>query len=213
MNDISHLREEYARMGLTRHQLNNDPVQQFELWFQQALDAKIPEPNAMSLATVDGNGSPSIRTVLLKGYDHSEFVFYTNYESNKAHEIAANPQVALCFFWMDLERQVRIWGRAEKVSQSQSEAYFLSRPRGSQLGAWASPQSQAIADRTALENRLEDLTQKYSDEDIPLPEHWGGYAVVPSAFEFWQGRPNRLHDRFYYKATEDGQWDVQRLAP
>ena len=213
MKDISHLREEYARMGLNRHELHADPLRQFELWFQQALDAEIAEPNAMNLATATADGSPSIRTVLLKGYDHEGFVFYTNYTSTKAAEINANPQVALSFFWLQLERQVRIWGRAEKVPQSQSEAYFLSRPRGSQLGAWASPQSQRIEGRELLENRLQEITQKYAGADVPLPDHWGGYRIIPSAYEFWQGRPNRLHDRFYYQMTDDAQWDIQRLAP
>jgi len=213
MKDISQLREEYTRMGLTRHQLHAQPLKQFELWFQQALDAEIPEPNAMNLATVAADGSPSIRTVLLKGYDADGFVFYTNYESSKAAEISANPQVALSFFWLPLERQVRIWGHAEKVPEAQSEAYFLSRPRGSQLGAWASPQSQRIAGREWLETRLQEITQKYADGDVPLPKHWGGYRITPRAYEFWQGRPNRLHDRFYYQVTDNDQWDIQRLAP
>ncbi|WP_395376676.1 pyridoxamine 5'-phosphate oxidase [Marinicella sp. W31] len=213
MKDISHLREEYARMGLNRHELHNDPLKQFDLWFQQAVDAEIAEPNVMNLATATADGSPSIRTVLLKGYDHDGFVFYTNYASSKAAEISANPQVALSFFWIQLERQIRVWGRAEKVPQAQSEAYFLSRPRGSQLGAWASPQSQSVAGRELLETRLEEMTQKYAGGEVPLPDHWGGYRIIPSAYEFWQGRPNRLHDRFHYQLTDDGQWDIQRLAP
>ena len=212
--DISDLRKEYTQAGLTREQLKPDPVQQFEHWFQQACNADLPEPSAMCLATASADGAPSQRMVLLKYFDHQGFVFFTNYESQKARQIAENSQVSLLFFWTALERQVRILGTAAKISTAESLNYFISRPRGSQIGAWCSPQSSVISSRTILEMKFEEIKQKFENKEIPLPSAWGGYRVVPHQFEFWQGRPNRLHDRFSYSAIPaESTWDIQRLAP
>lgn len=216
--DISDLRTEYTKDGLIREQLNPDPVQQFETWFQQACNADIPEPSAMSLATASANAAPSQRIVLLKYFDQNGFVFFTNYESNKAHQIEENNQVALLFFWAGLERQVRISGTAAKISTAESFKYFISRPRGSQIGAWSSPQSTIISSRQILEMKFDEIKRKFENKEIPLPSAWGGYRVVPHHFEFWQGRPNRLHDRFSYSILEsnlegESHWEIQRLAP
>lgn len=209
---IADLRREYTQGGLNREDLAPEPIDQFRHWFQQAERAELIEPNAMSLATVDTAGQPSLRTVLLKAYDARGLVFFTNYQSTKARDIEANPQVALLFPWLALERQVSVRGRAEKISMAESLRYFMSRPFGSRLGAWVSRQSSVISSRQLLEAKLEEMKRKYADGQVPLPDFWGGFRVVPETFEFWQGRPNRLHDRFCY--TRKGEdWEINRLAP
>ena len=210
--DIGDLRREYTQAGLTRESLEANPLQQFDRWFTQAVQGQVLEPNAMQIATVDIKGKPTLRTVLLKSYDDKGFIFYTNYNSQKAQQIAANPQVALLIFWKELERQVEITGRAEKVSTLESLRYFTSRPRGSQLGAWVSVQSSIITSRNLLEMKLEEIKRKFNEGAIPLPDFWGGYRVIPETIEFWQGRSNRLHDRFEYRRIAQG-WDIVRLSP
>ncbi len=210
--DIGDYRREYTRGGLHRSDLADDPVTQFEKWFEQATRAQITDPNAMSLATVSADCKPSLRTVLLKTFDHKGFVFYTNYGSQKAREIEANPNVCLLFPWTELERQVEISGRAEKISTAESVKYFLTRPHGSQLGAWVSNQSEVITSRKILEMKLDEMKRRFKDGKVPLPDFWGGFRVVPEKVEFWQGRPNRLHDRFEYRRVGDG-WEIVRLAP
>lgn len=211
--DIAALRKNYALHALNEADVNPDPIQQFATWFQEALDAQITEPNAMTLATANASGRPVARTVLLKDFDNEGFVFYTNYESRKAADLKANPQACLLFTWLDLERQVCIEGTVQKVAESESLAYFQSRPKGSQIGAWASPQSRVIPSREILEKNMEQLTAQYAEVDVlPLPEHWGGFRVSPQRIEFWQGRSSRLHDRIVY--TREGQaWTIERLAP
>ncbi len=212
--DIGHFRQEYSLEGLSRKQLNSDPFKQFELWFQQACAANLPEPNAMSLATVSATGEPSQRIVLLKYFDRQGFVFFTNYESKKARQIEANTQVSLLFFWIALERQVQIAGNATKISTAESLKYFTTRPRGSQIGAWCSQQSTVISSRQMLEMKFDEIKRKFHNKEIPLPSAWGGYRIVPHSFEFWQGRPNRLHDRFLYsRLNAESAWEIQRLAP
>ena len=212
--DIGDLREEYKLKGLRRDNLDPDPFKQFELWFQQACNANLPEPNAMSLATVSDTVKPSQRIVLLKYFDHQGLVFFTNYESKKARQIENNPQVSLLFFWIGLERQLEICGEAVKVSTSESLKYFATRPRGSQIGAWCSQQSMAISSRKILEMKFDEIKRKFHNREIPLPSSWGGYRVIPHSFQFWQGRPNRLHDRFLYsRADSKSEWEIQRLAP
>ena len=211
--DLSALREEYTRDGLTREDLAVTPFEQFAQWFEQAQKATLPEPNAMSLATASKDAAPSLRTVLLKYFDTRGFVFFTNYESNKAREIAENPQVALMFFWLGLERQVIVKGTAEKVSHAESLKYFMSRPHGSQLGAWCSHQSSVISGRKLLEMQLDKMKQKFRQGQVPLPSFWGGFRVVPQQIEFWQGRPNRLHDRFQYRRENEIDWRIDRLSP
>lgn len=211
-SDVSNLRREYCRAGLVLEDTEAEPVEQFRRWFDQALEVGLLEPNAMSLATVDAEGRPNVRTVLLKAYDRRGFVFYTNYGSRKADEIGGNPEVALLFPWLGLERQVKILGRAERVSTAESLKYFMSRPLGSRLGAWVSHQSQVIGSRQILEMKLDEMKRKFARGDIPLPDFWGGYRVVPRLFEFWQGRENRLHDRVQYRAEGDA-WMRERLAP
>ena len=213
MKYLETLRKEYKNSGLRRQDLNEDPFIQFEIWFQQACNAKISESNAMSLATVAANGEPSIRTVLLKYFDKDGFVFFTNYESRKSREIQGNSSVALLFFWTFLERQVQICGTASKISTAESIKYFATRPRGSQLGSWCSNQSSVISSRTFLEMKLNEMKQKFINHEIPLPSFWGGYRVVPHSIEFWQGRSNRLHDRFLYSHQEDKTWKIERLSP
>ena len=210
--DISNLREEYTRAGLDMDSLADTPFRQFELWFKQAQHAQIAEPNAMSLATANADGAPSLRTVLLKYFDDNGFVFFTNYKSSKSQEIDCNAQVAIMFPWITLERQVIIQGRAEKISTSESLRYFTSRPTGSQLGAWVSHQSSVISGRKVLEIKLDEMKRKFKEGKIPLPDFWGGYRVIPEKVEFWQGRPNRLHDRFLY-TRNNNQWNIERLAP
>ena len=210
--DISDLRQEYSRLGLRRKDLAENPFTQFDLWFTQAREGGVVDPNAMSLATVDEQARPAIRTVLLKFWSEQGFVFYTNLGSAKARHIENNPEVALLFLWLPLERQVVIRGRSEKVSTAETLKYFLSRPRGSQLGAWVSQQSSVVSSRSLLEAKLEEMKTKFANKDVSLPSFWGGFRVVPYSIEFWQGRPNRLHDRFMY--TQEGAgWGLQRLAP
>lgn len=211
--DISNMREEFTLYGLERKDLKEDPIIQFENWFAQARESGMIEPNAMTLATVNAQGQPSVRTVLLKFFDSVGFVFYTNYESKKARDMAENPKVSLLFPWLDLQRQVKINGYVEKVPTAQSVKYFLSRPRGSQLGAWCSNQSSVITTRSLLQAKFDEMKRKFEGKEVPLPSFWGGYRVIPQEIEFWQGRKNRLHDRFNYSLQEDGSWSIERLAP
>ncbi len=210
--EVAALREEYTRTGLAEADVAPDPVVQFRAWFRDALAADLHEPNAMTLATTTPDGRPSARVVLLKGYDERGFVFYTNYEGRKAHELEANPLCALLFYWGELERQVRIEGRASRLSGEESDAYFTSRPRGSRLGAWASEQSRPVQGRSVLEERVRALEAEYEGREIPRPPFWGGYRVEPHTIEFWQGRENRLHDRLVYLRNEGG-WKIVRLQP
>ena len=210
--DLAEFRREYSDRGLQREELNPDPVAQFAAWFQQANELAVHEPNAMTLATVDATGMPYQRAVLLKYYDHDGFVFFTNYSSRKARQIADNPLVSLLFPWITLERQVIIQGRAEKISTAESLRYFSSRPRESQIGAWVSNQSEVITSRKFLLQKLAEIRAKFQQGEIPLPSFWGGYRVVPATIEFWQGGPARLHDRFLYR-RQDNTWQIERLAP
>ncbi|MEM9541515.1 MAG: pyridoxamine 5'-phosphate oxidase [Cyanobacteria bacterium P01_E01_bin.42] len=210
---VANLRQNYTRFGLEETEADRDPLQQFKTWFEEAIAAEIPEANAMTLATATPEGKPTARIVLLKGFDERGFVFYTNYNSRKGQQLQANPYASLVFLWQPLERQVRVEGRVEKIAEEESDAYFASRPLASQLGAWASEQSQAIADREVLEGRFRDFEAKYSEGEIPRPHHWGGFRVIPEALEFWQGRPSRLHDRLSYSLQPDGTWLRERLAP
>ncbi|MGL5805670.1 MAG: pyridoxamine 5'-phosphate oxidase [Xenococcaceae cyanobacterium] len=211
--NIADLRQNYTRAGLTEAEAAADPFQQFHTWFQQTLEAQLLEPNAMTLATTTADGKPTARMVLLKDFDARGFVFYTNYESLKGQQLNENPFAALVFWWAELERQIRIEGQVEKISNPESDAYFHSRPIGSQLGAWVSHQSQVIDSREVLETRQLDLEQQYRDREIPRPIHWGGFRVVPSVIEFWQGRPSRLHDRLRYTLQANGSWLRERLSP
>jgi pyridoxamine 5'-phosphate oxidase len=208
---IADLRKDYTQAGL--EQGDPSPFKQFELWFNQALAADLLEPNAMTLATVTTEGKPDARIVLLKGFDTRGFVFYTNYRSQKGQELAANPHAALVFLWGDLERQVRVVGRVEKATDLEADTYFQSRPLGSRLGAWASTQSEVIPSREFLEARMVALEAEYQGREIPRPDHWGGFRVVPTEMEFWQGRPSRLHDRLHYRLQNNGAWVIDRLAP
>ncbi|HEY9743651.1 MAG TPA: pyridoxamine 5'-phosphate oxidase [Coleofasciculaceae cyanobacterium] len=210
---VADLRKEYTFQGLSETEVHPNPFEQFKTWFNQALAAQLPEPNAMTLASATTDGKPYARIVLLKDYDERGFVFYTNYESHKGQQLVQNPWGAIAFWWTQLERQVRIEGRVEKVSELESDEYFQSRPKGSQLGAWASNQSQVIDSREVLERRLEQLKEEYENKQVPRPPHWGGFRVIPDEIEFWQGRPSRLHDRLLYRRSEDGTWKIQRLAP
>ena len=210
---LADLRKDYSLAGLAEKDLARDPFRQFEKWFQEAEAAKIPEPNAMTLATATREGRPSARTVLLKGLDGRGFVFYSNYESRKGRELEANPQVTLVFPWVAIERQVLIEGTATKVAREESEAYFHSRPRASQLGAWVAQQSAVIAGRAVLEDTMKALEKKYAGQEVPLPANWGGWRVAPETVDFWQGRRSRLHDRLRFRRGKDGEWSVERLAP
>ena len=209
---IADLRREYARARLDERDASHDPIVEFARWFAEAQEAQVGEPNAMTLATTTADGAPSARIVLLKGFDQRGFVFFTDYRSRKGAELEANPRAALVFFWVELERQVRITGTVERTSTEESEAYFQSRPLGSRLGAWVSHQSQVIPGRAQLETGLAEVERKFSGRDIPLPPHWGGYRVKPEQVEFWQGRENRLHDRIRYVRDGD-RWRIERLSP
>ena len=218
--DLAALRREYAQADLSEDAVASDPFTQFAAWFAEAQATEdIGDPNAMTLATADARGRPSARVVLLKHFSVEGFVFYTNYRSRKGRELADNPRASLTFWWPPLERQVRIEGRAERLSDEASEDYFRQRPRGSRLGAHASPQSQLIESRAQLEAHLDDATARFEGQVVPRPDHWGGYRVVPGAVEFWQGRPDRLHDRLRYRRALDekegahGDWTLERLAP
>ncbi len=210
---LADLRKDYSLAGLVEKDLARDPFRQFEKWFQEAEAAKLNEPNAMTLATASREGRPSARTVLLKGLDGRGFVFYTNYTSRKSRELDASPYATLLFPWVALERQVIVEGPVEKVAREESETYFHSRPRLSQLSAWVSQQSAIISGRAVLEQSMKELEQKYAGAEIPLPPHWGGWRVRPDTVEFWQGRRSRLHDRLRYRREKSGDWNVERLAP
>ncbi len=213
--ELADLRTDYKREKLDEAQVDRDPFRQFGRWFEEVLAAKLPEPNAMTLATVGADGRPAARIMLLKDFDERGFVFYTNYQSRKGREIERRAQVALLFHWVELERQVRIEGTATRVDAAESDAYFAIRPHASRLGAWASPQSEPIASRALLEARLAEVQARFAaaGDDVPRPAHWGGFRVVPASIEFWQGRPSRLHDRIRFRRTAPDAWTIERLAP
>jgi len=211
--DVTTLRRSATGFALDREDLNDDPIVLFEDWFRYACETVSLDPNAVTLSTVDSSMRPSSRTVLLKSFDERGFVFYTNFESKKAAQIEDNPNVSLLFFWSEAARQVKIRGKAEKIPTGESLAYFLSRPRGSQIGAWVSAQSSVISSRSLLETKFQEIKQKFRDKDVSLPSFWGGYRVIPDEIEFWQGRRNRLHDRFQFTRQDDGSWKIERLAP
>lgn len=210
---LADMRKDYSLAGLLEKDLAKNPFRQFEQWFQEAEAAKIPEPNAMTLATAGRDGRPAARTVLLKGVDGRGFVFYTNFESRKGRELDANPHATLLFPWVAMERQVVVEGPVARVSREEAEAYFHSRPRASQLGAWASPQSTVVAGRAVIEESYRVIEKKYEGREVPLPPNWGGFRLVPEMVEFWQGRRSRLHDRLRYRREAGGDWTVERLAP
>ncbi|MDR9417730.1 pyridoxamine 5'-phosphate oxidase [Gracilimonas sp.] len=210
--ELQKLREDYSKNALNESEVDANPVKQFEVWMEEAADAKVPEPNAMTLSTVDMQNKPHSRVVLLKGIEDDNFIFYTNYESDKGREIESNKHVALCFLWLELERQVRVEGTVEKISTEESEGYFKERPYKSQLGALASNQSSVVPNREFLEDRFEEMREKYNEGEVPKPKSWGGYKVTPEYFEFWQGRRSRLHDRIRYEKVGN-KWDIKRLSP
>ncbi len=211
--NVAELRKDYTLHGLNETDIDLNPFIQFQKWFDEALTAQLLEPNAMTLATTTTDGKPSARIVLLKDFDERGFVFFTNYNSQKGQELAENPQAALVFWWAELERQVRICGHVEKISENDSDRYFQSRPFQSRLGAWASNQSDIIESRTLLEQRFQELQAKYENQDVPRPPHWGGLRVIPTEIEFWQGRSSRLHDRMLYTRLDNSDWKIQRLSP
>jgi pyridoxamine 5'-phosphate oxidase len=210
---LTDLRREYMQKGFSEEDAQSDPFEQFRLWLEEALAVPLLEPNAMTLATCSAGGKPAARVVLLRGFDERGFTFFTNRHSDKGRQLAENPQACLVVFWPEMDRQIRIEGRVEWTSDEESDLYFASRPRGSQLAAWASEQSEVIPNRAYLDRRVEALAKKYADQPVPRPSHWGGYRVVPVAIEFWQGRPSRLHDRLRYLKGDDGKWVRERLAP
>lgn len=211
--NLNDLREEYAALDFDLSDVDAHPMRQFEQWFKEAMDSKVLEPNAMVLSTINSKGRPAARVVLLKEVNANGFVFFTNYQSRKGQELATQPFAALVFNWLELHRQVRIEGQVEKISPEASTAYFQSRPKGSQIGAWASPQSQSIPDRSVLKTEVQRLENEFENqEQLPRPDHWGGFIVKPELIEFWQGRPSRLHDRIQYQ-LEGGEWSIERLAP
>jgi pyridoxamine 5'-phosphate oxidase len=211
--NINERRKEHSLFNLREEDLDADPIVQFKGWFGEAALSEVPEVNAMALATATPEGRPSVRMLLLRGVDERGFTFFTNYQSRKARELEANPYAAMVFFWHDVERQVRVEGRVERISAEESDRYFHSRPAGSRLGACASPQSEVIPGREVLETRFGELESQYPEGSVPRPENWGGYRLVPDSIEFWQGRPNRLHDRLRYTRRETGGWIIERLAP
>lgn len=213
MSSPASLRKDYKQKSLSEADIASDPIAQFDVWWQEALASEIDEVNAMTLATTDTEGMPDARIVLLKGFDPAGFVFYTNYESSKGRQLELNPKACLVFFWKELERQVRIYGMVERTSALESDAYFNSRPRGSRIGAWVSPQSSIISNRSWLEKQEDKWQEAFKDGEVPRPAHWGGFRVKPFKVEFWQGRPNRLHDRLKYALEANGQWKIERLAP
>ena len=209
---LAQLRRNYASLTLDENTVSTNPLEQFSVWFDEAMQAEVPEPNAMILATAMVDFKPSARVVLLKGISHGGFVFFTNYLSRKGKELTWNPYASLVFMWHQIERQVRVEGRVEKISREESEAYFKSRPRGSQIGAWVSRQSSVIPNRAVLEQQLVEIEKRFENRDVDLPDYWGGYVVLPQRIEFWQGRPDRLHDRIQYM-LEDKRWIIERLSP
>lgn len=210
---LSNIRTDYKKAALRKNEVAADPFLQFKKWFEEVLHSKVEEPNAMTLATADRNLKPSARIVLLKGIDDKGFYFYTNYDSRKGKELAENPRAALVFFWKELERQVRVEGLVKKATAKQSDAYFLSRPKGSQTGAWASPQSQVIDTRDVLEEKVKAVEEQFKGQPLHRPDFWGGYCLEPEYMEFWQGRSNRLHDRIIYIRKKPDHWQIKRLAP
>jgi pyridoxamine 5'-phosphate oxidase len=210
---IAHIRREYRDKGLNENQVPAQPLPLFERWFKEALQAKLLDANAVTLASLTSLGRPATRTVLLKGVDQRGFVFFTNYESQKGRELARKPYASLLFFWKELGRQVRVDGKVSKVSAVESDTYFKTRPLGSQLGAWASDQSQVIPDRPFLEQKMKAFEEMFKGRPVPRPSHWGGFRLIPDLIEFWQGRPNRLHDRIRYRRVRSGYWKIERLSP
>ena len=210
---ISEIRRQHAERGFTESRANADPFRQFDAWFDDVFKANLPDPNAMALATVGADGQPSVRVVLLKGFNHDGFVFYTNYESRKGRELTENPRAAACFWWSQLDRQVRIEGTVEKLSDEESDAYFAIRPREGQVASWASQQSETLESRAELVRRFREVNARYKDQPVPRPPHWGGFRIRPTTIEFWQGRRQRLHDRLRYQLNDEGTWVLERLSP
>lgn len=213
MTLIADIRKEYKLQTLNEIDIENNAIEQFTKWWNDAINSEIDEVNAMTLVTATKEGKPSARIVLLKGYDERGFVFFSNYDSHKGKELASNPQACMVFFWKELERQIRVEGMIEKISSEESDAYFLSRPVSSQIGAWSSPQSTVISDRKILEDNVTRYNQQFATETLIRPENWGGYRLKPNLIEFWQGRPSRLHDRLQYTLQEEARWKIERLAP